>query len=145
MSCLQSYVAEHNPGFAAHRTHVAEAGELESWQHPLLLASVMYAVPHLPCCASTVWQVMLLWLMCALLEIITVVFGVGKVIAKSVRAGSTLPQVGQGKESWGVDLSAAEQNQPSMIENIEVDARRSVCGKPTPAHALAPQPLPHVL
>ena len=68
LSCQQSYVAEHNPGFAARRTLVAEPGELECWLRPLLLVSVMYAEPHLPCCASTVWQEMLLWLMRALLE-----------------------------------------------------------------------------
>ena len=42
-------------------------------------------------------------------------------------------------------MSAAEQNKTSMIELIEVGARRSVRGMPVPARALAPQPLPHVL
>ena len=42
-------------------------------------------------------------------------------------------------------MLAAEQNQPLMIELIEIDARRSVRGMPTPARALALQPLPHVL
>ena len=68
LSCQGSYGMEHNPGKAARRTLAAEPGQLECWLRPLLLASVMYAEPHLPCCASTVWQEMLLWLMRALLE-----------------------------------------------------------------------------
>ena len=40
------------------------------------------------------------------------------------------------------DLLAAEPNQPTRIELIEVDTRRSVRGKPVPARALAPQSLP---
>ena len=98
LSCQQSYVAEHNPGFAARRTLVAEPGELECWLRPLLLASVMYAEPHLPCCAWTVWQEMNQGVLRGMLENVCAVCTRCKVIAKSVRADSTFAQVCQGQQ-----------------------------------------------
>ena len=136
---------EHDPGKAARRTLAAEPGQLECWLRPLLLASVMYAEPHLPCCASTVWQEMNQGVLRGMLERKQAVCTRCKVIAKSLRADSSFAQVGQGQKLNPVVLSTVDLIRPLVIEVNGQGSRRSVRAIPCLARALAPQPLHCVL
>ena len=136
LSCQQSYVAEHNPGFAARRTLVAEPGELECWLRPLLLASVMYAEPHLPCCASTVWQEMNQGVLRGMLERKQASCGRCIIRAIIVRADSTFAQVGQGQQILGGRLVGGRAEQYA-----DDQAHRGRCASFGARHA-CPRPRP---